>query len=215
MRGVKWLMVLGVAGCLGWAGREAAGQSAPAAPTYVGVERTIESIRQAWAKPGARPEPNADGWNALFDALLERLAGVRPGQDDAGRLTALNRIYEISAALATVAWPPAATLREEVREWLRPRVRLAWARRRLSETVTSLPPASDPAAQANRTRWVDFVAERPGRGAARLRRRRRRCSSDRRRSGGSTRPSPRSTGRTRGSRARGGRGSHRGSSRPR
>ena len=31
-------------------------------------------------------------------------------------------------ALATVAWPPAQTLREEVREWLRPRVRLAWAR---------------------------------------------------------------------------------------
>ena len=84
MRGVKWLMVLGVAGCLGWAGREAAGQAAPAAPTYVGVERTIESIRQAWAKPGARPEPNADGWNALFDALLERPAGVRPGAGRGG-----------------------------------------------------------------------------------------------------------------------------------
>ena len=78
MRGVKWLMALGIAGC--WAGLPGGGrQAAPAAPTYVGVERTIESIRQAWAKPGARLEPNADGWNALFDALLERLAGVRPG----------------------------------------------------------------------------------------------------------------------------------------
>jgi hypothetical protein len=27
----------------------------------------------------------------------------------------------------------------------------------LSETVEALPPASDPAAQANRTRWLDFV----------------------------------------------------------
>jgi hypothetical protein len=157
MRSVKWLMVLGAVGCLGWSGRPAVGQLAPAAPTYVGVERTIESLRQAWSAPGARPEPNADGWNALFNTLLENLQAYAQAGDDAERLTALNRVYEISAALGTVAWPPAATLREEVREWLRPRVRLAWARRRLSETVTSLPPASDPQAQANRSRWVDFV----------------------------------------------------------
>jgi hypothetical protein len=158
MRGTSWLMVLGVVGCLGVAVREAAGQAAPAAPTYVGVERTIESIREAWSKPEARPEPNADGWNALFNTLLDQLQGYAQAQDDAARLTALNRLYEISAALETVAWPPAATVRAELREWLRPRVRLAWARKRLSETVSALPPASDPAVQANRTRWTDFVA---------------------------------------------------------
>ncbi len=157
MHGVKRLMVLGIIVSLSWAGREAAGQSAPAAPTYVGVERTIESIRQAWAKPGARPEPNADGWNSLFDNLLGQLRGYASAGNDTNRLTALNQIYEISAALETVAWPPAATLRAELREWLRPRVRLAWARRRLSEMVTSLPAASDPNARANRTRWVEFV----------------------------------------------------------
>ena len=84
---------------LGWAVREAAGQSAPAAPTYVGVERTIESIRQAWAKPGARPEPNADGWNALFDALLDDLRAYGQAQNEADRLTALDRVYQISEAL--------------------------------------------------------------------------------------------------------------------
>src|SRR5262249_43940967 len=84
MRSVKWLMVLGIAGCLGWAGREAVGQPAPAAPTYVGVERTIESIRQAWSNPGARPEPNADGWNALFNSLLENLRGYAEAADDTG-----------------------------------------------------------------------------------------------------------------------------------
>src|SRR5262245_24055440 len=146
MQGARWLIVLGIVGCLGGVVREAAGQSAPAAPTYVGVERTIESIRQAWAKPGARPEPNADGWNSLFNTLLEQLQGYAQAKDDAGRLTALNRLYEISAALGTVAWPPTATVRAELREWLRPRVRLAWARKRLSETVSSLPPARDPAA---------------------------------------------------------------------
>ncbi len=157
MRSVKWLLVMGMAGCLGWSGREAIGQAAPAPPTYVGVERTIETIRRAWSAPGARPEPNADGWNALFHTLLENLRGYAQAADDTERLTALNNVYEISAALGAVAWPPAATLREEVREWLRPRVRLAWARRRLSEAVTSLPPASDPQARANRSRWVEFV----------------------------------------------------------
>ena len=86
MRGARWLMVLGMLGCLGGAVREAAGQAAPAAPTYVGVERTIESIRQAWSKPGARPEPNADGWNALFNTLLEQLQALcrRPRTRRAG-----------------------------------------------------------------------------------------------------------------------------------
>jgi hypothetical protein len=78
-------------------------------------------------------------------------------REAAGRLTALSRVSAIQVSLETIAWPPAATLRAEVREWLRPRARLAWARRQLSDTVESLPPASDPAAQANRTRWLDFV----------------------------------------------------------
>jgi len=157
MRGARWLMVLGISGSMGWAVRDAVGQAAPAPPTYIGVERTIDSIRQAWSRPGARPEPNADGWNSLFNTLLEQLQAYAGAEDEAGRLTALNRVYEIQAALETVAWPPAATLRAEVREWLRPRARLAWARRQLSDTVESLPPASDPAAQANRARWLDFV----------------------------------------------------------
>jgi hypothetical protein len=150
-------MVLGIFGSMGWAVREAAGQAAPAPPTYIGVERTIDSIRQAWLRPKARPEPDADGWNSRFNTLLEQLQAYAGAEDEAGRLRALNRVSEIQAALETVAWPSAATLRAEVREWLRPRARLAWAGRQLSDTVESLPPASDPAAQANRTRWLNFV----------------------------------------------------------
>lgn len=157
MRVPRWLIVLGISGSMGWTVREAAAQAAPAPPTYVGVERTIASIRQGWSQPGARPEPNADGWNSLFNTLVEQLQAYAGAEDEAARLTALNRVYAIKAALETVAWPPAAPLRAELREWLRPRVRLAWARRQLSDTVESLPPAGDPTAQANRTRWVDFV----------------------------------------------------------
>jgi hypothetical protein len=78
-------------------------------------------------------------------------------EDETGRLSALNCIDEIEAAPETIGWPPAATLRAEVRGWLRPRARLAWARRQLSGMVETLPPAGDAAAQANRSRWLDVV----------------------------------------------------------
>ncbi|HZW33411.1 MAG TPA: hypothetical protein VFF52_22020 [Isosphaeraceae bacterium] len=138
-------------------------KAAPPAPTYRGVEQTIASIRDAWSKAGARVEPNAPGWNALFDVLLAELGSYSRADNDTDRLTALNRVYQISAALGTVPWAPAANLREEVRQWLRPRVRLAWAQRRIEETVAALPASSDPGIQANRSRWVEFVDNDLGR----------------------------------------------------
>ena len=129
----------------------------------VGVERTIESIRQAWAKPGARVDPNADGWNTLFDSLLQDLRNYAKADNDGDRLTAINQVYQISEALGTVSWPPAANIRAELRQWLVPRVRLAWARQRLRETVQALPASTDPGIQANRSRWVDFVQNDLGR----------------------------------------------------
>ena len=131
--------------------------AAPATPSYQGVEQTIETIHQAWSKPGARPQPNRPGWDALFDSVLNDLRSYTKAENETERLAALDHLYQISGAISAVAWQPAASLRDEVREWLRPRVRLAWARRRLSETVQALPATSDPNVQANRARWVDFV----------------------------------------------------------
>jgi hypothetical protein len=131
--------------------------AAPAAPTYVGIERTIESIRQAWAKPGAKVPPNTVGWNALFDGLLGDLRLYSKADNDADRQKALDRIDKTSEALGTVSWAPAANLREELGQWLRPRVRLASARRQLNEAVKALPESTNPNIQANRSRWVDFV----------------------------------------------------------
>ena len=67
------------------------------------------------------------------------------------RVAALDT-FTRSRGLGTVSWQPAANLREELRQWLRPRVRLAWARRRLSETVQALP--------------ADERSQRPGQPAA-------------------------------------------------
>jgi len=133
--------------------------AAPATPSYQGVEQTIQAIRQSWSSPGAPPQPNRPGWDALFDAVLSDLRSYAKAEGETERLEALDHLYQISNVLSTVAWQPAATLRDEMREWLRPRVRLAWARRRLSETVQALPATSDPHVQANRARWVDFVRD--------------------------------------------------------
>ncbi|MGZ3394840.1 MAG: hypothetical protein ACXWPK_12450 [Isosphaeraceae bacterium] len=132
--------------------------AAPAPTSYNGVEKTISSIRDSWSRPGAVADPNAPGWNVFFDALLNDLRAYSQADNPTDRLTALNRIYQMSVALAAVPWAPAIQLREELRQWMRPRVRLAWAERRLDETVRGLPPTSDPSIIANRQRWVDFVA---------------------------------------------------------
>jgi hypothetical protein len=131
--------------------------AAPAAPSYLGVERTIEGIRKTWNSPGAAPQPNQAGWDALFDALQSDLKAYAKADSETSRLEALNRVYQISNGLGTVTWTPAANLRGEIRQWLRPRVRLAWAGRRLSDTVEALPDSTDPGVKANRSRWVDFV----------------------------------------------------------
>ncbi len=135
----------------------AASAAAPVTPSYQGVEGTIQAIRQSWEKPGAAVQPNRAGWDALFDALLNDLRGYGKAADESDRLAALDHIYQISEALGSSAWQPATNLREEVREWLRPRLRLAWAARRLSETVAAMPATSDSKVTANRQRWVEFV----------------------------------------------------------
>src|SRR5262245_31919449 len=81
--------------------------AAPAAPTYHAIEATITRIRGEWAKPDARPQPNAPGWNALFDAAVADLRAYASAISERDRLEALNRLYRISTALASVAWPPA------------------------------------------------------------------------------------------------------------
>ena len=131
--------------------------AAPAPTSYLGVERTIDSIRQSWSKPGAPPQPNRAGWDVLFDVLLGDLKTYAKAESEADRANALDRVYQISNVLGAVPWSPAANLREEIREWLRPRVRLASAARQLSATVAALPTSTDPNVQANRSRWVDFV----------------------------------------------------------
>ena len=70
--------------------------AAPAPSSYLGVERTIESIRRSWSSPGAPAQPNRPGWDALFDALLGDLKTYATAESDSERQQALDRIYQIS-----------------------------------------------------------------------------------------------------------------------
>ncbi len=147
---VVWTGIFALGGlgtCLG---------AAPAAPSYVGVERTIDGIRNDLARPGTS-QPNAPGWNAFFEALRNEFRTYATATSDNDRLVSLNRLYQMSVALRSVAWPPALRVREELRNWLRPRVRLAWAERQLVNSVRGLGAAPSTAAQENRQRWVQFV----------------------------------------------------------
>ena len=147
-----WLVGLAIAASMGAA-------PAPATPTYVAIEAAISRVQDAWAKPNAKPDPNAPGWNALFDAIRKDLAAYSGAASEDDRLRALGHLYQISVALDSVSWAPAAEVRNELRNWLRPRVTLAWASRKLVETVRGLPATADAGTQGNRDQWVRFVGD--------------------------------------------------------
>ncbi len=120
---------------------------ADAAPSYLGVERAIEGVRSDWAKAGTTPQPNAPGWNAFFDAVTAEFARYGAARTEDDRLRSLGRLHQLSTALQGVSWGPGARVHEALREWLQPRVRLAWAGRQLTDSVSG----------GNRDGWVRFV----------------------------------------------------------
>ncbi|WP_165065610.1 hypothetical protein [Paludisphaera rhizosphaerae] len=131
--------------------------AAPAPSTYANVEKAIRDINEGWSRPDAPKDPNAPGWGVFFEAILLQAKKYDQAQKPEDRLTALNQLYQMSVALEPVAWQPAQAVREELRSWLRPRVQLAWAERRIDDHIKGLPPTTDPSVQANRQAWADFV----------------------------------------------------------
>jgi hypothetical protein len=150
-------VVAGKLGLAAWALGVALG-AAPAAPSYVGVERAIERVRQG-GKESASGRPQAESWNTFGDAARRELRAYATAGDEGARLRALGRLHRMAADLEGVTWAPAGELRAALRAWLEPRVRLAWAQRRVREAIDGLaPPASGPA-QENRGRWRRFLDE--------------------------------------------------------
>ncbi len=121
-----------------------------AAPSYYAVSQAITEITQEWDKEGANASPSAPGWRAFFDGLNGELANFASAPDDKARLLSLGRIHQFDMSLWTTAWAPGTKVRTALDEWLTPRVRLAWAGRRLVEYVEQQKKEASPA-------WVKFV----------------------------------------------------------
>ncbi len=132
--------------------------AAKAAPSYYSVGRSIAEIVGEWDKPGATVPPAAAGWRAFFDALNGELAAYAAATDDRARLTSLGRVHQMDLALWGVAWAPAIKVRSALDEWLAPRIRVAWAERRLIDFVESQKAAA-PGSAENHERWIRFVGD--------------------------------------------------------
>lgn len=126
--------------------------AAPAAPSYAAVSRAIDSIRGEWSKSAP---PEASGWNTYFDAVRAELEGYAAAKTSNDQFGPLTRLYGLSAGLEGLSWAPAVELREALRDWLRPRVRMAWAERRLADAIAAA--AGQPDSAANSKEWTAFL----------------------------------------------------------
>ncbi len=126
-----------------------------AAPSYYEVSRAIAEITQGWDKAGAEAPPSAPGWRAFFDALNGELAAFTSAEDDKARLVSLGKLHEFDMSLWATAWAPSTKVRTALDEWLTPRVRLAWAGRRLIDFVEE----KKAAAPENAEHWKKFVGD--------------------------------------------------------
>ncbi len=106
-----------------------------AAASYHAVTHAIQEATRPWDQEGATAPPSAPGWRAFFDALKGELATYSSAADDNARLASLGRLHQMDMALWGVAWGPAVRVRSALDEWLTPRVRIAWAERRLFDFV--------------------------------------------------------------------------------
>src|SRR5262249_54094341 len=73
------------------------------------------------------------------------------------RLQSFNRLYKMWVALEVTPWPMGQVLRNELRTWLRPRIKVAWAERRLVDAVREPTSPTGTPARQNRDRWLQFV----------------------------------------------------------
>ncbi|HEV3168316.1 MAG TPA: hypothetical protein VGZ22_30205 [Isosphaeraceae bacterium] len=133
--------------------------AAPTATSYQPIDQAIEKTEKGLEKPGGGASPHAPGWNAFLGEVRSTLRDYATAQTENDRLRALSRLYTMSVAVRGISWQPVVEVREELRTWLRPRVRLAWAERRLVDRVLLLPTSPG---EVKRTGWETFVNDQLG-----------------------------------------------------
>ena len=109
--------------------------AAKAAKSYHAVTKAVDDAIRPWDQPGATAPPAAAGWRTFFDALKGELETYSTATSSNARLASLGRLYQMNQALWSVPWAPAVPVRSALDEWLTPRVRIAWAERRLFDFI--------------------------------------------------------------------------------
>jgi hypothetical protein len=130
--------------------------AAKAPASYIAVTRAIDDAIRPWEQPGTPAPAEAAGWRAFFDALKEELATFASSPTSNAQLTSLGRIHKMDVALWGIAWEPASKVRIALDEWLTPRIRLAWAERRLTDYVEAHR-ADSPVTTEHASDWKRFV----------------------------------------------------------
>ena len=122
---------------------------------------SIETIRQSWSVPGARPQPNAAGWDALFDALLNDLKRLRQSDIRSRSTGSARAIQQISSELAAFHGRPPRHCVKRSGSGFAPvssgRGDSASSRHGRGHAAQLRPDV-----QANRSRWVDFAENELG-----------------------------------------------------
>ncbi len=149
-----YTLILGCVGvCLG---------AAPVTPSYQAVAAASARAHGAVAPAGGTAPATAPGWTRFLDALDGYLKAYAGAATEADRRAALERLNQMTAALGSVAWPPAAELRMALWNWLQPRLSLAEIASGLEQGVKQLPATTDPGLRDNRQRWIEFVENKLG-----------------------------------------------------
>jgi hypothetical protein len=131
--------------------------NAAKAPTsYQAVTRAITEVTRPWEAAGIAPPAEAPGWLAFFDALKGELARYSSTTANHDKLVSLGRIHQMDLALWGVAWEPVLKVRTALDDWLTPRVRLAWAERRLTDFVEAHR-GDSPGSTEHSLQWKRFV----------------------------------------------------------
>jgi hypothetical protein len=162
--GLRMLLVIIAAG-IGSGAAPRQGDNVPAPPnaakaaaTYYSVTKAIDEATRPWSQPGATAPAAAPGWRAFFDALKGELATYASTTDTNAKLKSLGRLYQMNLALWGVAWGPAIQVRSALDEWLAPRVRIAWAERRLFDFVDAHR-GDSPGSTEHSQVWKKFVGD--------------------------------------------------------
>ena len=142
--------------------------AAPAAPSYHGGRA---DDRTDPGEPGRSPGATAAAERAGLERALRRPRSATcrryaAATDENDRLAALNRLYQISVALGSVAWPPAAEVREALRDVAPAPGPAGLGRAPAGRLVRGLPAAADPAVQEQPRALGPVRRQRPRPGAA-------------------------------------------------